>query len=84
VRISGRVQGVFFRAACAEQARALGVGGWARNLPGGDVEAVFEAGPDAVEEMLAWCRQGPPMARVEAVEVTEEEAEGVDGFRISG
>jgi acylphosphatase len=84
VRISGRVQGVFYRAACAERARAIGVSGWARNLRDGGVEAVFEGRPDQVRQMLDWCREGPPSARVDSVEVTDEPVEGVEGFRVSG
>jgi acylphosphatase len=84
VRIGGRVQGVFFRASCADMARGLGLAGWARNLRDGGVEAVFEGRPDKVRQMLDWCRQGPPMAKVHSVEVIEEPVEGAQGFRITG
>lgn len=76
VWISGRVQGVFFRAHTAERARQLGVVGFVRNLPDGRVEAVFEGEASAVEKMIAWCHQGPPRARVEGVEVQWEEPRG--------
>jgi acylphosphatase len=69
VLISGRVQGVFFRASTRDEARARGLTGWARNLPDGRVEAVFEGEKRVVETMLAWCRQGPPYAYVDQVEV---------------
>ncbi len=69
VLIKGRVQGVFFRAATRDEARARGLGGWARNLPDGRVEALFEGDKRAVENMLAWCHQGPPYAYVDRVEV---------------
>ncbi len=84
VVVIGRVQGVFFRATCARQARALGVGGYVRNLPGGAVEAAFE-GPDAdVERMVEWCRRGPEMARVDAVEVVPEPPIGERAFAVTG
>ena len=76
VWISGRVQGVFFRAHTAERARQRDVAGFVRNLPDGRVEAVFEGDASAVEEMVAWCHQGPPRARVESVEVRWEEPRG--------
>ncbi len=84
VSISGRVQGVFFRASCAEEARALGVAGWVRNAGDGSVEAVFEGPAAAVEAMVGWCRRGPRHARVDAVDVREESPAGDTGFRISG
>lgn len=82
VRISGRVQGVFFRASCARLAEDLGLSGWVRNLPQGDLEAVFQGPDPAVEDILAWCRQGPPYARVEGVEVKAEPPLRDTGFRI--
>jgi acylphosphatase len=55
-----------------------------RNRNDGAVEAVFEGGDDAVEAMVSWCRQGPPRARVDRVEVVDEPAEGLRGFRVKG
>jgi acylphosphatase len=69
VRISGRVQGVNFRAWTAAAANKLELSGWVRNLPSGDVEAVFCGSSSAVETMLAACRRGPRHARVDKVEV---------------
>jgi acylphosphatase len=69
VLIEGRVQGVFFRAATRDEARARGLAGWARNLPDGRVEALFEGDKRLVENMLRWCHQGPPYAYVDRVEV---------------
>jgi acylphosphatase len=83
VTIRGRVQGVFFRASCADRARAAGLTGWVRNTPLGDVEAEFEGQDTAVETMMAWCRTGPPSARVEEVEIAEIAPHGGVGFRIA-
>ena len=80
--VQGRVQGVWFRGATEEQARALGVDGWVRNRRNGSVEAVFEGPPPAVDALVAWCRQGPRFAQVEALQVTEEPAEALRGFVI--
>ena len=62
--ITGRVQGVWYRQSTLEQARALGLAGWVRNTPAGEVEALFEGEADAVEAMVQWCHSGPPMAKV--------------------
>jgi acylphosphatase len=83
VSVFGGVQGVFYRATCAERARALGVAGWVRNALDGRVEAEFEGESPAVDALVSWCREGPPRARVEAVEVTELEPIGDSGFRVT-
>ncbi len=68
--VSGRVQGVGYRASAAAQGRRLGLRGWVRNLPDGRVEALVD-GPDAdVEAFVTWCRRGPPAARVDDVDVS--------------
>ncbi|MFW6321710.1 MAG: acylphosphatase [Halohasta sp.] len=82
VYVSGRVQGVYYRASTREQARELGVDGWVRNLSDGRVEAVFEGDQDAVDAMVEWCKTGSRAAEVEAVDVTTEEPEHVDGFEV--
>jgi acylphosphatase len=82
VLVSGRVQGVFFRASCAEQARARGLTGSVRNTTDGRVDATFEGDDAMVDAMVAWCREGPPWARVESVEVQEERPEGDREFVI--
>jgi acylphosphatase len=82
VVVHGRVQGVFFRGSTVERAREVGVSGWVRNRPEGTVEAVFEGSPRQVAEMVHYCRQGPPWARVERVEEFEEEPEELRGFGI--
>jgi acylphosphatase len=83
VYISGRVQGVCFRANALSAARSLGVTGWVRNLPDGRVETVFEGEHNNAEAMLAWCQTGTPPARVDHVDVTEEKVDGCfTGFDI--
>jgi len=76
VVISGRVQGVFFRATAAEKADELGLTGWVRNTRDGDVEAVFEGDEVAVQEMIRWCHRGPVLARVTSVQTTQEQFTG--------
>jgi acylphosphatase len=73
LEIFGLVQGVGFRYHFSQQAQRLGVTGWVRNRRGGNVEAMIEGAPEAVESLLAWARLGPPGARVERVEVGEAE-----------
>ncbi len=80
--VSGEVQGVGFRANARAEARRLGVGGFARNLPNGTVQVEVE-GPDAlVETMLDWLRRGPRWASVDTVTVTEVEPWGSTSFDI--
>ena len=69
VLIEGRVHGVYFRASTRDEARARGLAGWVRNLADGRVEALFEGERPVLENMLAWCRQGPPQAHVDHLEV---------------
>jgi len=84
VRIEGRVQGVWFRDSTRSQAVPLGLTGWVRNLPDGRVEAVFEGPEENLKRILAWCRQGPPAARVDKVEALWEEAQGeFSSFKIT-
>ena len=68
--VSGRVQGVFFRHSAMEQARQLGLSGWVRNVPSGEVEIMAEGPRKSLEMFYAWAHDGPPSARVE--EVREE------------
>ena len=69
VLISGRVQGVWFRATTREKAEELGVTGWVRNTSDGRVEAVFMGEEEKVDKLIEWCHHGPPLAEVEKVEV---------------
>jgi len=78
----GRVQGVYFRDSLQERARAGGLAGWARNRADGSLEAAFEGPSMPVEELVAWCADGPEAARVTRLDVIEEEPQGVMGFRI--
>jgi len=84
VLVSGRVQGVFFRSTCAAAARQLGLAGFVRNLPDGRVEAAFEGPPAEVDRMVEWCRHGPELATVDAVEAIDEPPKGEQVFRVSG
>lgn len=76
LRITGRVQGVFYRASTEAKARELGLAGWVRNRADGSVEAVAEGPRGDLEALMRWCREGPPAARVEGVEPSWSEASG--------
>lgn len=81
--VSGRVQGVFFRAAAADKARELGLDGWVRNLPDGRVEVLAAGDREALKSFTAWLHEGPPPARVDDVAVEECPAsEAPNGFAI--
>ena len=75
LRLSGRVQGVGFRAALYFEAQANGINGWVRNCRDGTVEAVVQGEPQAVEEIIAWAKHGPPMARVADVNARAAQGE---------
>lgn len=74
--ISGLVQGVYYRASTETRASELGLTGYARNLADGRVEVVAEGTEDQLAQLKAWCEDGPPAARVDSVEVTEQPATG--------
>jgi len=78
----GKVQGVFFRDNCRALADKVGVRGWARNLPDGTFEAAFEGEPEAVEFMVTWSRHGPRKARVDALDVYDEQPDGITDFTV--
>ena len=78
--VSGRVQGVFYRASTREQALALGLTGHARNLPDGRVEVLTSGSAAALDALEGWLRQGPPAARVEAVSREDLPEQGLLGF----
>ena len=83
VEVSGRVQGVFYRATCAERARELRLGGWVRNDPNGGVVAEFESDDMAVEMIVDWCRIGSPTTRVDDVQVREVPLTGERAFVVT-
>lgn len=68
LKITGRVQGVYYRASMLQEAQKLGLTGWVMNRSDGSVEAVAEGGKTKLEELIAWCHQGPQGARVVGVE----------------
>ena len=82
VFVTGRVQGVFFRAECAREARSRGVAGFVRNVPDGRVEAAFEGPVQAVDDLVAWCHRGTEWSRVDGVEVAEETPRGEGAFDV--
>jgi acylphosphatase len=82
VLVSGRVQGVFFRDTCRRMALTHGVSGWVRNLPDGQVEAVFEGRPEDVDRLVEWAHHGPRRAVVAHVEVRAEPPEGLTTFLV--
>lgn len=81
--VAGKVQGVFFRAGTREQARALGLRGYARNRPDGRVDVLAVGDDAAIDRLAAWLRQGPPTARVDELERLDASAdEAGEGFEI--
>ena len=82
VRVTGRVQGVFFRAWTRDQARALGVSGWVRNCADGSVEGHVEGDEAAVAALVERMREGPGGARVEAVRLEDADVTGSAGFEV--
>lgn len=80
LRITGRVQGVFFRKWTARRAAELGVSGWVRNRRDGSVEILACGRAEAVDALIAACREGPPAARVERIEVGDSDESCPSGF----
>jgi acylphosphatase len=83
IHVFGRVQGVFYRQSAKQQAMNLGLVGYARNEPDGSVQIEVEGEKAAIERFVAWCRVGPPAARVERVESAEDKVIGYKGFETS-
>ncbi len=79
---TGRVQGVFYRDACCQEAERRGVAGWVTNRDDGAVEAVFEGAEADVQALVTWARRGPRQAHVDDLVVTEEEPTGETGFSV--
>jgi acylphosphatase len=82
VRVTGQVQGVFFRAWTRNEARRLRVSGWVRNCEDGSVEALLEGNEQAVEQLIGLMRHGPPGARVEGLSASVAEPENLGGFEV--
>ncbi|MBT3396617.1 MAG: acylphosphatase [Alphaproteobacteria bacterium] len=82
VVVRGRVQMVWFRAWTQQRAGELGLSGWVRNCDDGSVEAVFRGSSERVDQMIEACHDGPPMAEVEAVDVTDHTDRVGDGFAV--
>lgn len=84
VQITGRVQGVFFRDSTRQEAERLGVTGWVRNRADGSVEGVFEGPQASVDQLVAWCEEGPARADVDNVAIEQEDPTGEfdGGFRV--
>jgi acylphosphatase len=82
--VTGRVQGVGYRASCAREANRLGVNGSVRNRVDGTVEVVAEGDEASVASLTEWCRVGPTFARVQSIELLSETPTGETTFRIVG
>lgn len=67
--VSGKVQGIFYRASCEEIAKSYGLNGWVRNLPSGEVEVLAQGEKEKIEKLIQWCKKGPSGAKVIDVEV---------------
>jgi len=81
-RVTGRVQGVSYRYFASKMAAELGIKGWIRNLPDGSVEGVAEGEEDVLKRFLSWCKEGPPLANVEEIEIKPVSIEGYKEFSI--
>ncbi len=80
--VTGRVQGVFYRASTQQQARQLSITGWVRNLPTGQVEVYACGQPEDLDAFCEWLHQGPQMARVSSVDYTDCEADDSSSFEV--
>ncbi|MGE0588751.1 MAG: acylphosphatase [Cyclobacteriaceae bacterium] len=82
IRVSGKVQGVFYRASTKDKARSLGLCGFVKNESDGSVYIEAEGDKEKLDQLVTWCRQGPPNARVENVETVEGEPKNFSRFDI--
>ncbi|MCR9099904.1 MAG: acylphosphatase [bacterium] len=82
LRITGKVQGVFYRASTREKAQQLGIKGWVKNEPDGTVSAVGQGPGASLQQWIDWCREGPSEARVESVEVKDQPIADFQQFEI--
>ena len=82
IKVTGKVQGVYFRASTQEQAKQLGIKGWCKNEPDGSVLIIAEGAEENLNALVEWCHHGPSNASVEKVLVESIEASGFEGFEI--
>lgn len=82
ITVKGMVQGVFFRASTKQAADKLGIAGQVRNLPDGSVWIAAESEEPAMEAFIAWCRQGPPQARVTGLQLIDAPLQHYNGFEV--
>lgn len=82
IRVTGKVQGVYYRASALEEARSLGLAGFVRNEPDGSVYLEAEGEEEALYQLVAWCKKGPPRARVDQVVVNEGGLKDFTSFEI--
>ena len=83
VLISGRVQGVWYRASTKQKAEYLGITGWVKNTKDGSVEAIFEGEEEKIDEMIKWCYKGPPLAKVNNIDIkNNQQIIGFEEFSI--
>ncbi len=82
VRVTGKVQGVFFRASARQKADDLGLPGFARNQPDGSVYIEVEGEEDDLEEFFHWCQRGPQHARVDSTDIAEIDFKGFKDFEV--
>ena len=82
IRVTGVVQGVWYRKSACEEGLRLGLAGFAQNLPDGSVAIEAEGDKEVLDEFVRWCSTGPPLAKVDHVEVQEREVIGHVGFTI--
>ena len=81
--ISGKVQGVFYRASCQDMAVKYGLNGWVKNLPSGEVEILVQGDKEQIEKLIEWCKKGPPNADVTDVKIKWQEInEKINGFSV--
>ena len=82
ILVSGRVQGVFYRASAKTKADELGIMGFVQNLPDGNVYIEAEGSEEKLDLFKAWCSEGPPRAQVERVEIKEDELRNFTSFGV--
>lgn len=80
--IKGRVQGVYYRVSAKEAAGKLGITGWVKNTPDGNVEALAQGSDEAIDKFIDWCKQGPQRAIVKEVVVSNAENEALNSFEV--